>query len=160
MANASGAVVQISQITVLDPWVRSHDSHRRHTISHPPATSLSSYSAKHHQETAECTCHRVSFVEIPPGPTYKNFRRWKLVHRNNGPKNGVGNALINSGRPQQSGTYRQSVLKLTGDLPIDIVLIANIPKEPDLALWSEHSHTQCMYWGVPKPLVVETSTSI
>ena len=58
----------------------------------PPATNLSSYLAKRPQETAECTCHRVFFIAIQPGPTYKSFLRWKLVHRNNGPTNGVGNA--------------------------------------------------------------------
>lgn len=40
------------------------------------------------------------------------------------------------------------------------MLISYIPKEPYLALWHEHGHTQSMYWRISKSFVVEASSSI
>lgn len=40
------------------------------------------------------------------------------------------------------------------------MLVSNIPKEPNLALRYEHSHTQSVYRRISKSLVVEASPSI
>lgn len=45
-------------------------------------------------------------------------------------------------------------------IPVDIMLVPNIPKEPDLALRHKHRHTQRMNRCISKPLVVEPATSI
>lgn len=45
-------------------------------------------------------------------------------------------------------------------VPVDIMLIANVPKEPYLALRHEHSYTQRMDRGISESLVVEASSSI
>lgn len=43
---------------------------------------------------------------------------------------------------------------------IDIMLIPNISKEPDLALRCEHSHAQSVHWRIPKAFVVETASFV
>jgi hypothetical protein len=45
-------------------------------------------------------------------------------------------------------------------LPVDIVLVSDIPKEPDLRFRNKHRNTQCMNRRISKSLIVETSTSV
>ena len=44
--------------------------------------------------------------------------------------------------------------------PVDVVLISYVSEEPNLALWHEHSHAQCMNWSVPISLIIEPSSLI
>ena len=44
--------------------------------------------------------------------------------------------------------------------PIDVMLVSNIPEEPNLVLWDKHCHAQRMYWSVAKPFIVEAPASI
>ena len=46
------------------------------------------------------------------------------------------------------------------DLPIYVMLVPNIPEEPDLALRYEHGHAECMYRCISKSLIIEASASI
>ena len=45
-------------------------------------------------------------------------------------------------------------------LPIDVMLVSDISKEPYLALGYEHGHTQSMYRSVSKSLIIEASSSV
>jgi hypothetical protein len=43
---------------------------------------------------------------------------------------------------------------------IDIMLIANIPEEPDLTLRHKHSDTQGMDWCIAEALIVEATSFV
>ena len=45
-------------------------------------------------------------------------------------------------------------------MPVDIMLVANVPEEPDLAFRHKHCHTKCMYGSVSESLVVKATSSI
>ena len=44
--------------------------------------------------------------------------------------------------------------------PVDIMLVPNISKEPNLALRDKHGHAQCMNGSIPESLVIEASSPI
>ena len=48
----------------------------------------------------------------------------------------------------------------TEGLPVDVMLIANVSKEPNLTFWGEHGNAERVDWGIPKPLVEEPSSFI
>lgn len=45
-------------------------------------------------------------------------------------------------------------------IPVNVMLIPNIAEEPDFILRHEHGDTQCVYWCVSEPLVVEATATI
>ena len=47
-----------------------------------------------------------------------------------------------------------------GVIPVDIVLIANVSKEPDLALGYEHGHAQSVDRRITKSFVVKPAASV
>ena len=46
------------------------------------------------------------------------------------------------------------------DSPVDVVLVSDIPKEPNLTLGHEHCHTQSMDRRITESLVVKAPSSI
>lgn len=45
-------------------------------------------------------------------------------------------------------------------IPVDIMLIPDVSKEPNLTLWHKHGYTQGMDGRIAESLVVEASTAI
>lgn len=49
---------------------------------------------------------------------------------------------------------------MSATIPVNIMLIPNIPEEPDLALGHEHGHAQGMDRSIAKSFIVEASASV
>ena len=69
----------------------------------------------------------------------------------------MGRTVSNKASDNQLGYCSQ---ERWGSRPIDIMLIADISEEPNLALRYEHGHTQRMNWCVTKSFIEESTSSV
>jgi hypothetical protein len=133
--------------------IRIHDNRLRQTRVHHPGSSPPFSSTSLLPEIVECRYRPASFAVTPTGQACRSSHPSVLVRKNIFllQKEDSGcDQTISSNPP--CGLIRV--------LPIDIVLISNVSKEPDLALGNEHGNAQGMNGSIPKSLVVKPSTTV